>query len=357
MASKTKVTISQLHGMASMVGNAETKISTAKALISSANASLSMEVAARANILALMQRANTIAKKTNSRVNTFKSTTIMAADDFQNADGRSGSQVKSLVGRISTKAVITGALPRVLFSHALTKYLILNSLALFGFRIWGANLPIPKGKGVIPFKPSYGGEIDFVDEKVMINETSINPIAGEPSVVHDKLIQAGKVSKGVDINSFNVIDGIDPEDIICQKNIGSDWFNNNGCTASARAMMNRIMNTGKYYDPLAYGDGRNCPYLNTVSIPGTNLKGNPNLCDRLKIIADYVSHNKPVEIYTKGHSMVVVGINRNADLSNLRMEDLLVIDPSDGMIKTANMYKGAKDLSKYYCRSIGLLNG
>ena len=109
MSSKTNVTVSQIIKMASDANTASYKIGDAQALIASANANLTMEVASRENILAMMQKANKIATKTKNRVEEYKGACLFAADEFQRADGSSSNHIRGAIGRIGTSVLITGS--------------------------------------------------------------------------------------------------------------------------------------------------------------------------------------------------------------------------------------------------------
>ena len=150
--------------------------------------------------------------------------------------------------------------------------------------------------------------------------------------------------KANDYSNYTVVAGFDERFVLDQHN----YYNaKNACTATSDAIVASIT-TGELHTPTkSYWTGSKCKWPNTAVIAGTQ---NITLEKQCQIICENLEKGNPVIMRVPNHSVVAVGIRQGVDAANAKPADILVIDPGDGRVKTADeiysgWYQGSGKLS------------
>ena len=142
----------------------------------------------------------------------------------------------------------------------------------------------------------------------------------------------GKVN---DYSGYSVVKGFDKRFVLKQRN----YYNGAvACTATSDAIVASIT-TGKLHEPgKSYWKGNNCTWPNTKVIPNTQ---NISVEKQCQIICEKLQDGDPVILRVPNHSVVAVGIRQGVEPASAKPADILIIDPGDGKVKTADeIYSG-----------------
>lgn len=141
--------------------------------------------------------------------------------------------------------------------------------------------------------------------------------------------------------NFNIVDKLSEEYLdgrFNQKNyskFNSKNGSNVGCTATAEAF-NASLNLGQDISPNDVGWTSGGCTWNYSNAYGTSIAkwtyDNPQ--DYLSCVASMARAGTSSIIRLTGHSVVVVGVDESANMSNLQYSDILVLDPAGGELKT-----------------------
>lgn len=144
-----------------------------------------------------------------------------------------------------------------------------------------------------------------------------------------------------DYSDFNVLKGFKHEYCICQWDYQAKYGFWGMCTAVADCMAGSIKKGQKIEPTLNDWDrvyGANWTY--TDALPGTKKISVNEQC---KIIYEQIHKGNPVVIRVArnaddldGHSITAIGLRAGANQENVSPSDILVMDPGDGKIKTAD---------------------
>lgn len=143
-----------------------------------------------------------------------------------------------------------------------------------------------------------------------------------------------------DYSDYQVVEGFKEEYVLFQRNYVHGSV---ACTATSDAIVGSIMKGEKltpgdsYWNVYSDG-GLSCTWPNTKKLNNT---GNLSVTGQCQVIYEYVQQGKPVVLRVPGHSVVAVGVKNGVDVNNITPDDILIIDPGDGKVKTANeIYSG-----------------
>ena len=144
---------------------------------------------------------------------------------------------------------------------------------------------------------------------------------------------------GHDYSGYKVVNVYDQEYIFKQSDIrwkeqllGSDG-NNAGCVVSSEAMVNNMAHPESKILPTDCGDkgGCICTYKYTHKTPDY-LKANTSV--KKDIIYETINSGSPGMVRLQGHTVVAIGIRDGATKGSISNNDILIIDPADGLVKT-----------------------
>lgn len=144
--------------------------------------------------------------------------------------------------------------------------------------------------------------------------------------------------KANDYSDYSVVKGFDERYVLYQR----DYYNGSkACTSTSDAIVGSIV-SGKLLEPgKSYWKGGECSWPNTKAIPSTK---NITVDQQCRIICENVQNGNPVILRVPNHSVVAVGIKNGVDPSAATPADILIIDPGDGKVKTADeIYSGWYD--------------
>ena len=144
--------------------------------------------------------------------------------------------------------------------------------------------------------------------------------------------------KANDYSDYSVVKGFDERYVLYQR----DYYNGSvACTSTSDAIVGSIV-SGKLLEPgKSYWKGGQCSWPNTKEIPNTKHITVDQQC---QIICENVQNGNPVILRVPNHSVVAVGIKNGVDPSAATPADILIIDPGDGKVKTADeIYSGWYD--------------
>lgn len=192
----------------------------------------------------------------------------------------------------------------------------------------------PKGEGAdvkddTPKKPASGGQSGSAEPA--------NPnLKTYSSTKHNWSPKAG--GKANNYSNYSVVKGFDERYVLYQRN----YYNGSvACTSTSDAIVGSIV-SGKLLEPgKSYWTGNDCNWPNTKAIANTQYLTVDRQC---QIICENVQNGKPVILRVPNHSVVAVGIKNGVQPSAATPADILIIDPGDGKVKTADeIYSGWYD--------------
>lgn len=195
----------------------------------------------------------------------------------------------------------------------------------------------PKGDGV----KNDGGKTDTSEKTPSGGQTgsaeTANPnLKGYSGSKYNWSPKAG--GKANDYSDYSVVKGFDERYVLYQR----DYYNGSvACTSTSDAIVGSIV-SGKLLEPgESYWKGGQCSWPNTKAIPNTKQITVDQQC---QIICENVQNGNPVILRVPNHSVVAVGIKNGVDPSAATPADILIIDPGDGKVKTADeIYSGWYD--------------
>ena len=138
-----------------------------------------------------------------------------------------------------------------------------------------------------------------------------------------------------DYSDYTVVKGFSEDYVLNQHNY---YKGSVACTATSDAIVASIV-TGKLHEPNKdYWTGGSCNWPNTDTIPNTK---NITVQEQCQIICENIEQGNPVILRVPNHSVVAVGMKQGVDPANAQPSDILIIDPGDGKVKTADeIYAG-----------------
>ena len=170
-----------------------------------------------------------------------------------------------------------------------------------------------------------------------------------------KYIKSGVNYKGKDYSNYNVVGAYDESFVLNQKDPrwkealywrnsdGSIKYKDNGqpinagCVVTSEAMIHNMKHPDSTVVPTDCGQNGHagCTYSYSNEMPGS---ANAPVETKRDMIYDSVVNGEPCMVrttaYGGGHTVVAVGVREGAVKGSLTNEDILIIDPSDGKVKT-----------------------
>lgn len=172
-------------------------------------------------------------------------------------------------------------------------------------------------------------------------ETALHMISYANST-HNWSPRVGKPANSY--SEYAVVKGFREDFVLWQR----DYHNGKiACTATADAIVASIV-TGKVKTPdKSYWAEDNCIWPNTKVIPNTK---DISVAEQCRIIGETVQQGNPVIFRVPGHSVVAIGLKQGVNPTEATPSDILIIDPGDGKVKTADeiysgWYEGSGKLS------------
>ncbi|MCR5011627.1 MAG: hypothetical protein K6A72_04740 [Lachnospiraceae bacterium] len=179
-------------------------------------------------------------------------------------------------------------------------------------------------------------------------DSSIVPIVGpNPSAGTKGYVNSSVNYKGKDYSNYNVVGAYDASQVLNQKDpqwvqqfkfLGDDGkYHNGGCVVSSEAMVYNMKHPDSPISPTQCGKngGPSCTNDYSNEMPGS---AKASVDGKRDMIYDSIMNGEPCMVrttaYGGGHTVVAVGIKDGAVKGSLTNDDILIIDPADGKVKT-----------------------
>lgn len=146
-----------------------------------------------------------------------------------------------------------------------------------------------------------------------------------------------------DYSDYYIMENLDPTFITRQADFDGKSYR--GCYSSAIALAKSI-STGTRYDPRNYWSSKNREAVNAGTIT-QKVADSVSVEQTYQVTYEQLKLGNPVVLRVQnskgtGHSVTVVGLNKNVDSDNLNDGSFLIVDPNDGKIKTLEEYRDSK---------------
>ncbi len=273
----------------------------------------------------------------------------------------SNSNIKSIKADIINKSTNKVVLTQTVYPNA-KSYSVYNSALDNGLRF--GSLSAGNYKLVYTVQAQDGtkktsGEDSFtVKAKSIPKPSSVS--SKKPTPATNTATSSIKVSKlkdysGKTYTNYYVVKGYDPKYCYNQYDYNRFWSKkqkkNVGCTAVSYAMI-LSMDKGKKVSP---NNSSEIPWGSAgASYPKTQAIGYNSLSKQFSLAAEQLQKGKAVWFRANSsHTVVVIGIRKNANLSKLKASDFLIIDPAGGKVTTLdNAAHGCSYASGWYIRVV-----
>lgn len=343
------VTPSQLEALSRRIKSASQQLQDIRTKTESYRNCLNMETAAKDLIDAKLYSASGKMKLTIEHLDRLSGISSYAAEEYRNADKESSAKTDEILKGFSNPFMpFVSSVNGAIIANRIHLYLQLTGMFLANFV--GQLIQIPSSS--INSNSTING--GFTQWEV--NYVPTNNEAGNETTNKKKYTNSSLNLDGNDYSDFVVTHDIDLSLFVDEK---GPVFNqhryselhlkgktkNDGCTATADAVLATLV-LGKFKNPIdGWSQDGGATWPNTKSIPGTSNYKNPGTITKeeyLKRAAEQLENNNPVLIRvtntTKtvedGHTVCAIGIREGKTSANAGLEDILVVDPADGKVKT-----------------------
>lgn len=181
------------------------------------------------------------------------------------------------------------------------------------------------------YKLCSGHDVDYVRQQTLIRENTSGYQNGSKNWVDGK-------NGRQDYSGFRVVNGFKEEYCLNQHDYAK-IFGTQGCTATCDCILASIKK-GRKIEPAAkdWSSG-GAVWNNSKTISGS--KGGWTVERQCQETYQQLISGNPVILRVQGHSVTAIGFRDGVDPARITPDDILVIDPGEGTVKTVNqIYSG-----------------
>lgn len=335
-----RLQINQFNALAKSLKLISENMENVQLSVERCKSTLDMELTSKPIIEANMSAIIKKSKLINEVSSQLYKITVSAAEEFKNADKESSAKSKSMLNKFSTTfnsviSTVTG----FLLGKFVMKHYSLISQFLPGGKVYNGNA------NIIARIKNLSNQNGAATLNPQVTETVSTSVNTETATVEiRKAYQNSFLSlKGNDYSGFNVTHNIDlglvgnnNKPVFKQGNFSSLYITgkenkNQGCTTTAESFLATIL-TGTYHDPTkgwSHKGGSTWPY--TTKIEGTKGLSSDAY---LKKATSLLANDTPVLFRITNHTVCAIGLRNGVSADVATADDVLVMDPADGLIKT-----------------------